>query len=186
MSGYGDHPPSPTAVWDSAAARWAEPGWDAWLAQLQAGAEQIEWPGRAPGAQIPDEQFVAWWEWQKGKRPPGWTDDDEVRWRGGPGRSGQRCGVCGQRESDPKFWPLDLVAYANGLLVEACATCWLRWPHEHGWRATDPVRFPLGGAEPLTDEELRALARLPLPELVALLRTFRPGAAPLTEGQAAS
>jgi hypothetical protein len=25
---------------------------------------------------------VPYWEWQRGKRPPGWTDADEARWRG--------------------------------------------------------------------------------------------------------
>ncbi len=25
---------------------------------------------------------VPWWEWQQGKRPPGWTDQDERNWRG--------------------------------------------------------------------------------------------------------
>jgi AAA domain len=32
---------------------------------------------------LPDEQ-VPWWEWQQGKRPPGWTDADERKWGGDP------------------------------------------------------------------------------------------------------
>jgi AAA domain len=33
-------------------------------------------------APIPDNELVPWWEWQEGKRPPGWTDKDEAEWRG--------------------------------------------------------------------------------------------------------
>jgi len=28
---------------------------------------------------LPDDQYVPWWEWRKGKRPPGWTDRDEAK-----------------------------------------------------------------------------------------------------------
>ena len=26
--------------------------------------------------------YVPWWDWQEGKRPPGWTAKDEAHWRG--------------------------------------------------------------------------------------------------------
>jgi hypothetical protein len=52
-----------------------------------------------------------------------------------------RCGVCGERETDRDFLPLDDVVYSNGLKVPACATCWMRWPNEHKHRAGDPSRF---------------------------------------------
>jgi hypothetical protein len=63
-----------------------------------------------------------------------------------------RCDVCGERERDRHFLPLDLIAYANGLLVPACAGCWTRWPHGHKHRADDPARFP----HSLTEEKRAA------------------------------
>jgi hypothetical protein len=44
------------------------------------------------------------------------------------------CGVCGQVEREREFLPLDEVVLANGLVVPACAPCWLKWPHERKWR----------------------------------------------------
>ena len=172
MSGYGEPRPSPSAVWDSAEGCWRGPGWEAWLAELQAAADGVEWPGEAPGQPIPDEELVPWWRWQAGERPASWTADDERHWRGEGTRADPACEVCGERVH-PDFQPLDHVAYANGWLASACATCWLRWPAEHRWRADDPSRWP--EPEPLlSDAEFRALARLSVPELVALLRGTAP------------
>ncbi len=52
-----------------------------------------------------------------------------------------RCDICGERETERDFLPLDLVVYANGLCVPACWRCWLRWPNGHKHRADDPDRF---------------------------------------------
>jgi hypothetical protein len=73
---------------------------------------------------------VPWWRWQEGERPPGWWAAERRRALSGP-----RCSICGEREPDAEFLPFDLVALANGLVVGACSSCWMRWPTDHKQRA---------------------------------------------------
>jgi hypothetical protein len=39
-----------------------------------------------------------------------------------------QCDVCGARETDPYFLPLDVVVFDNGLTAPACWRCWSKWP----------------------------------------------------------
>jgi hypothetical protein len=44
------------------------------------------------------------------------------------------CDICGAREEDEDFLPLDEVV-AGGLIVPACWRCWQRWPLGHKYRS---------------------------------------------------
>jgi hypothetical protein len=109
----------------------------------------LERRGRADkGPALGDEQLVPWWEWQEGKRPAGWTERDERRWRGETVSTSERCGVCRQGIPDDELFDETTrerhhgdrreVVLRNGLVVRSCLRCWAVWPDS--WK-----RFPSFG-----------------------------------------